>query len=117
VPKKLVGLTSQNIDADNLQATIVWDDPNETIDEYNFQILDKNSNTYTDANDIIKPDQNTADEFGRQFDCQDLIDEFGYQAGDTITFRVNAVNSVGESEWSYPQIADMQATSLSMLIL
>jgi len=62
-------------------------------------------------------DGNAADDFGRQFDCNVLVERFGYQAGDKIVFRVKASNDVGPSEWSYPSPSDMQATSLSMLIL
>jgi len=118
VPNKLVNLKSQNVDpSNNEQATIVWDDPLETIDSYDFQILDKNTNSYVDANSIMQDDTNFTDDLGRQFNCSELIDNFGYQSGDKITFRVRAFNDVGESEWSYPAIADMNAYSLSMLIL
>jgi hypothetical protein len=121
VPKKLVALTSQNIDPDNKRATIVWDDPGETDLDYEFQILDKNSNSYVDAsvdgNSIMGDDQNLSNNWGREFDCQTLIDNFGYQKGDTIAFRVRASNDVGASEWSYPDPDDMTATSFNMLIL
>lgn len=69
-----------------------------------------NANAYMIGNGNI-------DNFGREIDCQSLIDHFGYQAGDKITFRVAAVNAVGMSEWSYPLPQDMQATAFSMLIL
>lgn len=75
------------------------------------------TNNYEDANSYMDEDQNAADDFGKEFSCQALIDNFGYQAGDTITFRVNAKNEFGNSEWAYPLLSDMQATSLSMLIL
>jgi len=118
VPKKLVNLKSQNVDSNNNEmATITWDDPSETIDSYDFEILNKDTNTYENANAIMEDDQNVVDEWGKEFYCQDLINNYGYQAGDTITFRVRANNSVGESEWSYPAISNMQAYSLSMLIL
>lgn len=44
VPEKLTGLKSENVDAANLKATIVWDDPAETVTAYNFEILNKNTN-------------------------------------------------------------------------
>lgn len=64
----------------------------------------------------METSSNLTDSFGREFDCNELIENFGYQAGDTITFRARAENSVGWSEWSYPAIGDMNAYSLSMLI-
>lgn len=116
VPDKLTGLVSQNIDVDNERASIVWDDPGEADLTYEYQVLNKDTNQYADASSIMVDDGDAAT-FGVEFNCQDLIDQFGYQAGDTIVFRVKAINEVGPSEWAYPRAADMQATSLSMLIL
>lgn len=116
VPDKLTGLKAENVEqTQNAQATITWDDPAEDIDEYEFQILNKDENEYQDADNIMTGDAVT--DFGVEFDCQELLDNYGYQAGDTITFRVRASNDVGASEWSYPTPANMIATSLSMLIL
>lgn len=117
VPAKIPGLASSNIGSDSERATITWTNPGETIELYEFQILDKDTTEYKDANDIMEADQNLTDEWGREFDCADLIRDFGYQRGDKIVFRVRAKNSVGYSEWSYPLLADMEAVSLLMLIL
>jgi len=46
-----------------------------------------------------------------------LIDNFGYQKGDIIEFRVSVTNEFGDSEWAYPSETDKKAESLSMLIL
>jgi len=72
-----------------------------------------NSNTYEDATTYFRDDGNN---LGREVDCQDLIDNFGYHAGDKITFRVAASNSWGDSEWAYPNVDDMNATTLELLI-
>jgi len=119
VPAKLSGLRSENVSADNERATIVWDGPDasDNVTGYSFEILNKDTNAYENADDIMEDDDNLTDEWGREFDCNKLIENFGYQAGDTITFRVNASNDVGSSEWSYPAVDDMQAYSLNMLIL
>lgn len=109
-------MKSDNVDSQNEKATFTWDDPQETIDSYEFEILNKDSNSYENASDIMADDQNLNNDWGVEFECQKLIDNFGYQAGDTITFRVRASNSVGASEWSYPTTSNMLATSLFMLI-
>jgi len=117
VPAKISGLVSANVDTENTKATIIWANPNEDITQYNFEVLNKNTNQYEDANDIMGDPADAAIDFGVEFNCQNLVDDFGYQAGDTIVFRVNASNSVGDSEWSYPDSGSLGATSFSMLIL
>lgn len=117
VPDKLTNLRSQNVDpANNEEATITWDEPDPTITSYEFQILSKETNTYEDATDFMEDDQNFTNTWGQQFNCAELINNFGYQAGDKITFRVRAINSVGPSEWAYPAIDAMDAYTLTMLI-
>jgi len=119
VPAKLTGLRSENVSSDNERATIVWDGPDasDNVTGYTFEILNKDTNTYENADSIMEDDDNLTDDWGKEFDCNKLIENFGYQAGDTITFRVSASNDVGSSEWSYPTIANMGAYSLNMLIL
>jgi len=116
VPDKLTGLESNNFN-NNEQATIIWDDPGlvNNIDEYIFEVLDMNQNIYVDATTYFRDDSN-GNNLGREVDCQDLIDFFGYHAGDKITFRVAASNQWGESEWAYPNVDDMNATTLALLI-
>ena len=55
-------------------------------------------------------------DFARTVTSQDLIDNFGYMAGDTIQFRVAAKNTWGRSEFAYPNISNMVATTLELLI-
>lgn len=117
VPAKISGLVSSNIDSLNTRATIVWNNPNETIIDYFFEVLNKNSNQYQDATSIMGDPTDTNVAFGVEFACQELVNNYGYQAGDTIVFRVNASNSVGNSEWSYPDSGSLEATTFSMLIL
>lgn len=116
VPDKLENLKSENVDSENLQATITWDEPDPTITGWEFEILNKDTNTYTNADSIMGDDTNLADNWGRQFDSSELIANFGYQAGDRVAFRVRVSNTVGNSEWAYPAISDMGALTLTMLI-
>jgi hypothetical protein len=74
------------------------------------------TNQYDDASSIMS-DTNSGTDLGQQFSCQELIDSFGYQKGDTIEFRVSATNEFGDSEWAYPTEANKDADALSMLIL
>lgn len=117
VPSKLTDLKSENIDAANEEATITWGEPDaaDNITEYNFEILNLDTNQYDDASSIMTDTAST--DLGQQFSCQELIDSFGYQKGDTIEFRVSATNEFGDSEWAYPTEANQTAESLSMLIL
>jgi len=56
-------------------------------------------------------------DLGKEFSCQDLVDNMGYQKGDTIQFRAAATNSFGDSEWAYPTTANTNAFTFSMLLL
>lgn len=117
VPDKLADLKSENVDTDNEQATITWTAPDADADitEYIFQVLNLDTNEYADASDIMTTvDGNDS---GRQFDCNTLITDFGYQKGDKIEFRVAVENDFGQSEWGYPSPSNKEAISLSMLIL
>jgi len=109
---------SENIDQNlKTEATITWTAPpaEANVTAYNFQVLNLDTNAYVDASSIMSTvDGNDS---GRQFSCQDLIDNFGYQKGDTIEFRVSVTNEFGDSEWAYPTEANKKAESLSMLIL
>merc|ERR1711990_1340950 len=118
VPAKLTELKSQNIDAANEEATITWGEPaaSDNIESYNFEILNLDTNSYVDASAIMGATDDNS-ELGKQFSCQALIDDFGYQKGDTIEFRVSATNEFGDSEWAYPTEENQTAESLSMLIL
>merc|ERR1719399_1830143 len=74
VPDKLEDLKSENVDGQYLQATITWDSYDDSIIDYDFQILNKDTNEYVDANYIMDHDTEDGnddiadDELGRQFD-------------------------------------------------
>jgi len=120
VPSTIQGLKSENVKQDtNENGTFTWDDPADaTIEKYLFEILNLDTNQYEDANETMTNTE--ADQIANlsaSFDCEKLVDDFGYQHGDKISFRVAAENSFGQSEWAYPTLENMNALSFNMLIL
>jgi len=117
VPSKLTNLKSDNVDQNlKTKATITWDAPSadDAVTGYKFEVLNLDTNAYVDAESIF---QDNGTDSARELTCQDLVDTFGYQKGDTIEFRVAVTNEFGDSEWAYPTEANKLAESLSMLIL
>lgn len=93
VPDKVENLTSSNVDGLNEKATIGWSDPADlTISEIKIQVLNLTTSAYEDAT-IENADYLTV--FGAELSCAKLTESFGYQAGDQIRFRVNAINTFG----------------------
>lgn len=119
VPDKLTALKSSNPDAATAtNGVITWDPPTEDNLTIKIEILDKTTTAYKNADTIMNAlPAGGALLHGRQFDCNKLISEFGYQSGDTVVFRVMAENTIGESEWAYPTLANMEATTFLMLLI
>ena len=122
VPSTLQNLSSENGSvADNGDGAFKWDAPSDTtVDGYKFEILNLNNNTYEPADETNAMTNALADwlsSYVATFDCQNLVENFGYQHGDKISFRVAVKNSFGYSEWAYPTLGNMNAVSFNMLIL
>jgi len=82
-----------------------------------LEILDKNSNAYTEAPDWDPLDATVLADNACEVQSSSLKSSFGYEKGDKIMFRLNAENEQGPSEWAYPADGDATATAYAMLIL
>lgn len=80
--------------------------------------LDTNEyETADDSNSITNDSADWIASWNATFDCEKIVENFGYQHGDKISFRVAVKNSFGYSEWAYPTLENMEAVSFNMLIL